>query len=48
MRGAVLSAGGRSEALAELVDKKLFAHGRAHIAGWSKVHDAKFGAGSWE
>ena len=47
MRGATLTAGGKSEELAKSIDVKIFSHGRRLLHGWRADHEKSFGPGSW-
>lgn len=46
-RGATLTAGGTSEAIAASIDTNIFTPGRQHLSGWKAVHEQKFQVGSW-
>ena len=46
-RGATLTAGGTSEAIALSIDTKIFSHGRWLIEGWRDEHEIMYDKGSW-
>ena len=39
---------GTAEAIASSIEKNIFSHARKLLMGWKKVHEDKFGEGSWE
>ena len=47
LRGATLTAGSNSEAVAKSVDTKIFSHSHRLLAGWREKHESKFGKDSW-
>ena len=47
LRGATLTAGGTSEAVAADIEKNIFQHARRLLIEWKAVHEAKFGKDSW-
>ena len=48
LRGATLTAGGTSEALAKHLETKHLAHGRGLLECWRATHEKRWGVGAWE